>query len=189
MSKKPKAKNTTQKAKKKNLINLTLKQKDFISNYTDIDNKTTYSNGTQSVMKAYGYDNTNMSAVHANNLLSNSKVKSEVERILDELNLDTKVRLKAIKSIIEGKDTQETTTITQKLDNQGNAIGDTYKATTTKAPRASDKLKAIDLLGKIDGTYDKNKAKADVVSNELKAIFRQQRRELQGKGRGKDTPT
>ena len=168
---------------------MTLKQKDFIANYTDKDNPITYSNGTQSVMKAYGYDNTNMSAVHANTLLSNSKVKSEVERILDELDMGTKVRLESIKEIIRGSDTQETVTVTTKLDKEGNKTGDTYRAVTTKAPTASDKLKAIDLLGKIDGTYDKNKAKADVVSNELKAIFRQQRRELQGKGRGKDTPT
>ena len=168
---------------------MTLKQRDFINNYTDI-NTNTYGNGTQSVKQAYNYSDDNSAAVTANRLLSNTKVKSEVERIIHELDLGPKVRLMAVKKIIEGSDKQKTTTITTKLDSKGKKTGETYKAVTTKAPTASDKIKAIDLLGKIDGTYDKNKAKADFVSTELKAIFRVQRAELTGKrGGGKGAGT
>ena len=163
---------------------MTLKQKGFIANITDIDNPKTFSNGTRSVMKAYNYDNTNMAAVQANNLLSNPKVQSEVDRIMHELDLGPKVRLKAIKKIVEGDHTQTTVNTTKK------GRKTLYKSTTVKSPRASDVIKAVDLLSKIDGTYDKNKAKADVVSTELKAIFRQQRAELTGnRGRGKSSPT
>ncbi len=162
-----KAKNNKKPAKNK----LTLKQQAFIDNYINPDSPT-YSNGKQSVIQAYGYDNPNSASVTASNLLTNTKVLSEMDRLLDELNMGAKVRLQSINSIMTGKHTQKTTTTTT------DAEGKKYRAVTVKAPTASDVLKSIDLLARIDGTYDKNKVKADLVSTELKGLIKKHREEL-----------
>lgn len=162
---------------------MTLKQRDFIANYTDINNPITYSNGTQSVRQAYNYSSDNTAAATASRMLTNNKVKSEIDRVLSELNMGTKVRLKVLNKVLTGSHRQKT--MTRTTDKEGHE----YTAITVKTPTASDALKAIDLLGKIDGTYDKNKAKADVVSADLKDIMRRHRRELTGtRGGGKGSP-
>lgn len=162
---------------------MTLKQRDFIANYTNIDNPKTYSNATQSVKQSYGYSDDNSAAVMGNHLLSNSKVIDSIEQNIIDLGMESKVRLKAINEVINGTHRQET--VTETTDKDGN----TYTSKTLKAPRASDLVKAVDLIEKITGTYDKNKAKADVVSADLKDIMRRHRRELTGKqGGGKGSP-
>ncbi len=163
---------------------MNIKHQDFISKYTDPNNSVTYGNGTQAVQAVYHYPSDKTAGVQATRLLKIDSVRSDVERIISELNMGAKVRLNAINCIITGKHRQETTTTTV------DAEGKEYKSTTLKAPRASDIVKAVDLVEKITGTYDKNRAVTDAVSVELKAVFRAQRAELTGKrGGGKGAGT
>ena len=170
----PEIKENRPKLKRK----LTLKQQLFIDNYVNKDNPKTFSNGTQSVMEAYNYDNKNMSAVQANNLLSNSNVVDSIQQYIDDLGMGSKVRLKSINQVITGKHLKTTSTITTDTE------GKKYKSITTTSPSASETLKAVDLVEKITGTYDKNKAKADIITEELKGLIRKQRAALTGKARG-----
>ena len=152
--------------------NLTLKQQGFINAYTDPENGLTYGNGTQAVKKAYNYTDNNMSAVQAHNLLSNSKVRSKLDTIIEESNVGAKVRINTIAEIVHGNYMQATHTTTTDKD------GNEYHSSTSKAPTARDRLQAIDLLSKIDGTYDKNKVKADVMSADLKSLIKEHRKSL-----------
>ena len=153
---------------------MTLKQQGFINAYTDVENGLTYSNATQSVKEVYGYTDDNSAAVTGNRLLSNTKVISEIEQHIKDLNMGSKVRLQALNEVLQGNHTQTTTTTTQDKD------GNEYTSKTLKSPTARDRLQAIDLLSKIDGTYDKNKVKADVMSTELKSLIKSHRKELDG---------
>ena len=161
-----------------------LNHKQFINFYTDIDNKETFLNATQSYLNVYGNRSRHSASVQASKLMSRRDLRSEIDRIIQELDLGEKVRLKAIKDVLTGVYTQET--VTEAEDKDGNK----YKSVVSKTPSARERLHAVDLLSKIDGTYDKNKAKADVMSAELKSLIKQHRKdmdiksELQGTGEG-----
>ena len=176
---KPKSKNSKKPAKK-----IKIKEQLFIDNYTDTDNTTTLGNGTQSMIAVSPELTYNSARTKASLLLTNNAIQSAIEQQIELIGLGSKVRLQTIKDVITGQDLQETITTTKKLDKEGKETGERYEATTIKTPRASDKLKAIDLLSKIDGTYDKNRVRADVMSSELKTLVRAHRRELTGKGGG-----
>lgn len=156
---------------------MTPKQQAFINYYTNINNPKTFGNATQSTIKAYNNNNHNYAKVQGSRLIANDNIKSEIDRVLKELNLDSKVRLKAIKEVILANYKQETETIS--TDKAGN----TYTAKTYKTPSARERLQAVDLIEKISGTYDKNKAKADIMSSELKSLIKQQRKELEAETR------
>lgn len=159
------------------------RQEVFVSKYTDINDPKTFSNATQSALVACNSSTREVASVQGTRLLSNVSVKNAIDEQLKELNLDSKVRLKAIKEVILANYKQETETIS--TDKAGN----TYTAKTYKTPSARERLQAVDLIEKISGTYDKNKAKADIMSSELKSLIKQQRKELEAetrvKGRGK----
>ncbi len=166
--------------KKKLAKKLNLQHQQFIDNYTDINNTDTFNNATQSYLQTYPKAQYNTAQVQSSRLLSTPMIQGSIEALIDELNMGAKVRLNTINQVLTGRHEQKTTTTSQDKD------GNEYTATTVKSPTASDTLKAVDLLAKIDGTYDKNKAKADVVSTELKELIRAQRKDLTGKqGRGK----
>ena len=152
---------------------LTLKQQGFINAYTD-PNGITYGNKTQSYMKGYNTDNKGVASVEGSRLLVNPRVNSEIDRVIDELNMGSKVRLQRLNEVLTGNHTTTTQTTTQDKD------GNEYTSKTIKSPTARDTLQAIDLLSKIDGTYDKNKVKADVMSSELKSLIKSHRKELEG---------
>jgi len=73
-----KAKNTNKSAK-----SINLKQQQFVNLYTDITNKQTFSNATQSYLQAYQTDNYGVAAVEGNRLLKKPHVKSEIETLIE----------------------------------------------------------------------------------------------------------
>ena len=153
---------------------LTLKQQSFIDNYTDPENGITYGNATQSYLKAHSgitYDTAKQEG-HRN--LTKPYIKNEIERIIDEIGLGSKVRMQAINSIITNNHHTTTTTTTHDKD------GNEYTSTTVKTPTARELITAVDLVERITGTYDKNKVKADVMSSELKQLIKSHRKELDG---------
>ena len=151
---------------------LTLKQQGFINAYTDSSNGITYGNRTQAVKEVYGYTDDNTAAVMGSKLVSNGKIKSKLDTIIEESNLGAKVRINTIAEIVHGNYLQTTTTTSTDKD------GNEYHSSTSKGPTSRDRLQAIDLLSKIDGTYDKNKVKADVMSADLKSLIKEHRKSL-----------
>jgi phage terminase small subunit len=147
---------------------INLQQQLFIDNYID-QSKDTFNNATQSYLAAYGNKSYKSAQVQASRLLSKPIIQDTIEQLIEELNMGPKVRLKNIEAIITGKHRQETVTTSTDAD------GKEYTSKTLKGPRASDVIKAVDLVEKITGTYDKNRAKADVVSTELKALIKRTR--------------
>ena len=160
---------------------LNLQHKLFIDNLTNIDNPKTFNNATQSYAAAYPMSTIQAAGPSGCDLLKNPMIKTSIEQIISDMELGPKVRLKAIKRVLSGDHKQ--TTVTTSKDRDGNV----YTATSIKSPTASDTLKAVDVLNKTDGTYDKNRAKADVMSSELKSLLRRHRKELTGtRGGGND---
>ena len=153
---------------------LTLKQQGFIDNYTNPENGLTYSNATQSYLQAHNGITYNTAKVEGCKNLTKPNIISEIDRVITELNMGSKVRLKRLNEVLTGNHTTTTQTTTQ------DAEGKEYTSKTIKSPTARDTLQAIDLLSKIDGTYDKNKVKADVMSSELKSLIKSHRKELEG---------
>ena len=152
---------------------LTLKQQGFINAYTDPGNGLTFGNKTQSYMEGYKTDNKGVASVEGSRLLDNPRVKSELDRIIDDMNMGSKVRMQTINEVMTGSYMQATHTTTTDKD------GNEYHSSTSKGPTSRDRLQAIDLLSKIDGTYDKNKVKADVMSADLKSLIKEHRKSLE----------
>lgn len=69
---------------------LTLKEQRFIEFYTDVDNKATYGNGTESYVQTYGTTNRDSAGVLANRLLGKVKIKSRIEALYKgcEINIE-----------------------------------------------------------------------------------------------------
>lgn len=174
---------STGKNKKHPAKKINIQHKLFIDNFIDIDNPKTFNNQTQSYAAAFPATSLESARRSASQLMTKPDVQTEMERLIDQIGLESKVRLNVIKDIMTGVDVQET--VTTSTDTEGKE----YTSTVLKSPTASDKLKSIDILYKVDGTYDKNRVKADVISTELKSIMRRQRKELTGdtgkQGRGK----
>ncbi len=166
--------------KKNKREELNLQHKLFIHNYTNIDNPKTFNNGTQSYKATYPGVQLDTANSNASRLLSKGNIQDSIELMVKELQLGPKVRLQAIKEVISGRHNQTTTSTTK----QGRKI--LYKSTSVKSPSANEVIRAVDLVEKITGTYDKNRAKADVMSSELKSLLRRHRKELTGtRGGGK----
>jgi len=151
---------------------LKLQHRQFINYYTNIDNKETFGNGTQSYLATYPNADYSTATVNASKLLSKTSIRSEIELLVEQMNLGNQVRLQTIKQIILSQTSQKT--VTKATDKDGN----TYETVVERPPTATERLKAIDLLAKLDGTYDKNRVKADIMSSELKSIIKKHKKEL-----------
>lgn len=162
--------NTTTKSKE-----LTIKQKRYIQAITDIDNKETLGNGTRSVMKAYNINNYGTAAGQSTALLKKPEVKEEITRILEEIGMSSKVRMSVLKSVALGETISKSTTSGITYDNNGTPHD--YKTVTEQEPTARDRIAAINTIEKVAGTYDRNRAKADVMSSELKAAILRQKKD------------
>lgn len=158
------------------------KEKLFISNYTNPDSPT-FSNATQSVIALDKTLQHNSAGTIGSRLLQTVVVQESIDAIITELGMESKVRLNAVNKVITGKHLKRTKTTSTDSD------GKEYTSISETSPSASETLKAIDLVEKITGTYDKNKAKADVLSAECKNLLREHKKALEtGKGGGGKQP-
>ena len=152
---------------------LNIKQQLFVNNITDIDNNT-LGNATQSYIAAYPGSTYATAATEASKNLKKPHIQDAIQQILSEIGMESKVRLQALKEVITGDYIQTTVNTTKK----GKKI--LYKSTSTRTPSAGERIKAVDTVEKIAGTYDKNKVTAEAVSQELKDLFKRYRKTLQG---------
>ena len=137
---------------------LNLKQQAFLDNYIDNTSKT-YGNITQSYMKAYNTDNYNAASTSGFNLLRNTKIQTEYDRLCVENNIGDKVRLNALSNIVNGNYKQKTT------KRQFNLVKDevtgqekmklTARTETLQDPSARDISHTIGIVEKISIEYKK----------------------------------
>lgn len=143
---------------------LTLKQRAFIANYTNPESKT-YSNGTQSVLAIPGrrgkgsYNAANNQAVQ---YLQSPTVISEIEVQLNQAGLGNMFRLGALHAIAGG---QYVRTVRHKT---GKRV-----TVSTETPKASEVIKAIDVVNKMSGLYEKNRVLANNTTQRFKELARQ----------------
>lgn len=94
-----------------------------------------------------------------------------VQEYMQRIGLGVEVRQVRLVEIINGTATRTETTTTE-----------TAKGTVTKTrsvtPSYHERLKAIDILNKMEGVYQEAKIKRDIEGQELKELFRKQRKEL-----------
>ncbi len=128
---------------------LTNNQKRFCQEYVKLG-----MNGTRAYMKAYKTCKKEETAmVNASKLLRNAKVKTYIEKLQqkteDKAIMDIKERMKWLTKVINGEIT--------------NNIGD-----SEYEPYVADKMKAVDLLNKMDGIYINNHKVSGDENNPLK---------------------
>ena len=141
---------------------LTLKQKTFAKAYTAIGTKT-FANGRQSALLAYNAKNPETAGAIATETLSKPYVKFYISQLLDEIDLGVEVRSRVVREVIQGS---QTPTITETTHPNGSV-------TTTKVTRpvcATARLKAVDLLNRMDGTYSRAGVESEVARREYEDL-------------------
>jgi hypothetical protein len=136
----------------------------FVHAYAD-PASSTFGNGTQSylvVAPDVGYDTARSSAVR---MLANDSVSTSICDILNKANMGLEVRVDSIRRIISHKDIGRTVSKVRHTE-------DETITTTESGPGYRDVLKAVDVLNKVDGLYDRNRAAADIASTEYRSLVK-----------------
>ena len=121
-------------------------------------------------MKSIGYNPTSITSAStmATEILNRPHVKTEVERILEELGMGATDRLQRRAAIADGM-VEETVTEIQTLNNNGEY--ETKSRQVTRRPvNAETRLKAMDRLDKLDGTEDRRHAQKEVLSAAMRQL-------------------
>jgi hypothetical protein len=105
----------------------------------------TFGNGRRSYIASYNPSaDPHVADVCASRMLRSAGVRAAVEFLLDSNRLGVERRIVALAEIVAGgKQTRK----------DYNAAGELVRTTVSDLP-ASDRLKAIDILNKLDGSYD-----------------------------------
>jgi phage terminase small subunit len=149
------------------LDTLTIPEKVFVTAYTTPG--PTLGNGTQSVLVAkphLGYDT---ARVKASEIIARSNVRTAINEIMDKLGLTEEVRADRIKSLIAHGKTSKVVM----SDGEGNV-----RQVIEQPIKAADVFKGIDLLNKMDGTYDRAALPTKLAEREYDALRRQATRAL-----------
>ena len=141
----------------------------FVQAYTDPDSPT-YSNGTQSLLAVKPNINYESARTMAVRKFANANVKTSIQEIFDKLNITKEVRADRLKSIIADGKTSKVTM----YDGEGN-----IRQVIEQPIKAADVCKAVDLMNKMDGTYDEAALPAKLAEREYMAMFKAMRREVQ----------
>ena len=146
---------------------LTRKQQSFIDNYTDPD-KPTFGNGTQSVLAIphRNGDSYKGATVQAIEYLAHPTIRSEIEALAESVGATDMFRLSRLHLVAQG---QYVTTETSERIIKGKV----RKVTTTRTPKASEIVKAVDTLNKMTGRYEKNRVAMNALSSRFKELAKQ----------------
>lgn len=143
---------------------LSPKQRAFVHNYIDPDSDT-YSNGTQSYKKVYNSHSDNGAAASATQLLNKPKIQSYIEEIMEQKNIGIQDRIAALAEITKGGQKE---TVIESVNPE---TGKVKSKTVIKSQIAnSDRLKAIDIANKMDGTYSKADSLNKIAEKEFEGF-------------------
>ena len=143
------------------MSSISIKQKEFINNYTN-PNSETYDNGTKSVMKAYNTTNENSAGAMATHLLGSNKIQKEIDRILESMNMSYEVRLKLISDIAGNHTTRKV--ITRHYNKKTKTMQ--LFSETESPPTTAERLKALDMLCRLTGDYEKARIASNIAKDE-----------------------
>jgi hypothetical protein len=129
--------------------------------------KPTFMNGTASYKQAYSSTNEDTARAQAVDLLARPIIRNTIADIINHAGLGIEVRADSLRSIISHRDIGRTVSKTAHDPESGEVT-----TTTQRAPGWNHILKAIDLVNKTEGLYDRNQAAADVAIEEYKALAR-----------------
>ena len=158
---------------------LALRPKTFLDYYTDIDKrdregKPTFGNGTRSYAEAYNRNVDDTARTNAAKLLTNPRIHSELEQVVNQLGEGVKVRLRGIIDVAAGNTLRKVTSkhYTYTTDENGKrrrkVSGETVTVVET---RDSDRLKAAALLNKMTGLDALTSAAADIAIKESRDLY------------------
>jgi phage terminase small subunit len=149
---------------------LALRPKTFLDHYTnpdklDKEGKPTFGNATRSYALAYGRDPDNTAHVQSSRLLRNPTIKTELERICENLGWSIEVRLGQLADIAHGRSPNISTT---KTYGKGKKVLGTVE---TKTVRASDKIRAILAANRVTGVDAVGSAMRAIATEESKRLY------------------
>jgi hypothetical protein len=151
---------------------LTPKQRDFVNNYTDRNNKKTYGNALQSYKESHPNANDNTAGTNGHLALKNEKIQNEISRLLEAGNAGKKVRVKILGDIMHGR-------ITRKVRRQGTMAGKDVDYTEYQEPSATERINAVKEAAKLAGDYQKVKDDSEKDLAVHKALFKRFAKDLQ----------
>jgi phage terminase small subunit len=159
--------------KPKKARKLTAKQRRFAEAYTDIDNKRTFGNGTQSALLAYNITNPEVAKTVGSENIRKPDVLNYIEQLNAKFGNSIEDRSSLLALCMQGKLYSETTI--QQLDDTG-----AVKSTTTmrKGVSPTQVLKAIDLSNKVEGIYNRANVAEHVAKREYDDLVANMRAEL-----------
>ena len=145
---------------------LTIKEREFVHNLLDKDNPETYSNQTRSYMKAYGTENIQVAAKEGSRNVRIPHIREYLEELYEKKNVSIEDRVQILSTIAHGHGKGETTTYRVR---EGKEQLETRIETS---PSFTDRIKAVDVLTKVKGDYDKVRVMADVAKSEYARLCR-----------------
>jgi phage terminase small subunit len=153
---------------------LTPKQKRFAEAYTDITNKQTFGNGTQSVLIAYNTESTDTAKRLAHDLTTKPNVLNYIEELNAKHGNSIEERSKVLAMCAQG--TMQSETITRQIDGDGNVTAETRNV---KGISPAQILKAIDLSNKVEGIYNRAQVAEHIARREYDKRMQELRDSLQ----------
>lgn len=162
----------------------------FIQYYTAIG-KTSQGNATESYWLARdGKCKRSTAGVEGCKLLKEPRVQDAINSIMHAEGMDRQVREKKLASIINGTHIAVSTVSVKKravvgfeTDANGKEIPIydmivDQEIETARTPTGGDIIRAVDVANRMDGTYAANKAIEGAMTQELKALFKDARKNL-----------
>jgi len=155
------------------------KQQALIRAYTNPE-KPTYLNGTQSALVSYNTTDRNTAGVMAHEVLKQPKVQSEIERILNAMQMGVEVRQTERASIIRHSLLGKTITKRVKDPKTGEV-----SVEVTRGPAYSTKLKALDQMDKIAGVYNQAELQKELIRPAVQELARTHLKEIKARIRAR----
>jgi len=128
---------------------LSTREKAFVSAYINTESPT-FGNGTRSMLKAHPGIKETTAGTLANRTLKRDKIQSAIDQALAKAGITIADRASALAEAIKGQATKEAKTY--------HVIeGERVLTSVVEAPAYTgrDKLQAIDLVNRMDGTYER----------------------------------
>jgi hypothetical protein len=126
---------------------------------------TTFGHGMKSYQEAYPGTSDEVAKVQASKLLTDTNVSRSVAEIINSAGLGVEVRADSLKRIISHRDIGRVVSRVKRNEEEG-----TIETITESGPSHVATLKAIEVLNKMDGTYERGRVAADVARDEYREL-------------------
>ena len=144
---------------------LKIREVDFIKRLVD-SKSPTYANQTKSYQEAYQNDNEGSSAAQASHLVRKPRVQGYLKTIVDKAGAAIQDRVIELSAIYHGTHTRSVKTY-KTIDSVR-----VIDSETVSEPSFMERVRAIDVLSKLAGDYDKRRVEADGALLEYRALVK-----------------